>query len=74
MLEFRIPTVKDLPPRSPENRKKKVVMVAIPGANASELTGPLSVLTVANYFLDPFGPHRHRLRHRDRDSRAWERV
>ncbi len=55
MLEFRVPTVKDLPPRSPENSKKNVVMVAIPRANASELIGPLSVLTVANYMLEHSG-------------------
>jgi transcriptional regulator GlxA family with amidase domain len=55
MIEFRVPTIKELPARDPANNRIKVVMVAVPGANASELIGPLSVLTVANYFLEHSG-------------------
>ena len=55
MIDFRVPTIKDLPPRDTGRRRQKVVMVAIPGANASELIGPLSVLTVANYMLEHSG-------------------
>ena len=55
MIEFRVPTIKELPDRDAANSKLKVVMVAVPGANASELIGPLSVLTVANYMLEYSG-------------------
>ncbi|MDX1488865.1 MAG: AraC family transcriptional regulator, partial [Acidiferrobacterales bacterium] len=55
MLEFRVPTIKDLPPRDAANQRIKVLMVAVNGANASELIGPLSVFTIANYMLENSG-------------------